>query len=322
MKARFTDDINLMVQLLSNHEGVVVGEDHSEPDSARLIIGALPALKKAGLTSIGLEAFCSNYSEEMSQLEAYQKTPPGTKIDPIEYKNLYVLLLESSHLIQVMRDAGYNYEGMFKHREELHSKPSLVSLVEKAHGHGIKVFPLLKTPLGMTYADKHLSEKEFGTLFNKQAFEQVQAHKGSGKYLLLTGSLHACKNTLHSALPEVLPIPSIFAIVSRMNSVRKNGTTSVSLLSGTKFIPDNIVFYTKDEVSKTVAELATERKPIVEDKKAPQKGKIGQGAWKIHISKEAAQAITRTGLTMKDMEWVTAIKVTEMLCQELKMFSK
>lgn len=170
--------------MLKDHDGIVIGELHSDKTSKKFILDQMETFKKCGVETLFLEHLF--YETIQEDLDAFFSSP-SDEFPPILSK---ILEREETH-----PDNCLNYKAMIlaAKKEGIRSVAIDTNLSYQAGFDKSKGSEGPERYLGMNYTAAEIIKKE----------------KGSGKFVVLAGSAHSSKCEGVIGLREILDCPSL-----------------------------------------------------------------------------------------------------------------
>lgn len=193
-KFDLSTDEKLISSMLSQADGIIIGEAHHERAPKEFIMQNIKQLAKEGVKTLFLEHLF--YDTMQDQLDEYFQSPQD-KLPPI--LEAYLDYLDNGFGIQ--RRIGEDQDALL---------PGFKELVIAAKEAGIRIVALDTTASyqsGMTLYGAEGSERM--EAMNYTAYEIMQKEKGSGKFIAFVGSAHTSTHLGVPGLREIMDCPSL-----------------------------------------------------------------------------------------------------------------
>lgn len=160
----------IISSIFKEHQGLCIGEIHSESSPKKFLIDHMKELKKEGVTTLFMEHLF--YDSMQGTLDEYFQLPPGSKMPP----KLEIFLNDLS-----------------KRQRNTHNKYNFTEVVRAAKEAGIRVVAIDTTVSYLCGTNErdgvHDSKKRYEAM-NFTAAAIIQKERGDGKFVALMGSAH------------------------------------------------------------------------------------------------------------------------------------
>ena len=159
-------DSLLVERMLSDHEGLIIGEDHKEVSSKQFLINQMENFKKQGVKTLFLEHLY--YDSMQGQLDAFLDSPS----DEFPYDLEIYLEREEIH-----PDNGLNYK-------------EIILAAKKAGIRIVGIDTTVSARAGWSVRDGS-SGPDRNAAMNYTAYEVIKKEKQGSKYVVLLGNAHS-----------------------------------------------------------------------------------------------------------------------------------